>query len=773
MEVDSRATIALVGNPNCGKTTLFNLLTGMQQSVGNWPGVTVERHAGVARLDVQTRVAVIDLPGIYSLLGGGGEDQAVARHFLRDEAADLIVQVLDASNLERHLLLTAELLALRRPLLLVLNMVDEARDRGWQVDAAALAKRLGVTVVPMVARKGRGLRELRAGLLAALQHPPRASEPKGDDALQRAIAALAAEIGGERSHFLACQYLELPETVPPALQGAVQRVARQLQQAFAEDPADLLPAARFAWAAEIHAAVAQQAGAQGWRRRLTRHLDRWVLHDWLGVPIFLAVLYLIFVVSFSAGNVFLDLFDQASAAILMHGFGHVLLLSGAPDWVINSLAGGIGGGLNLVISFIPPIGLTFLFLAFLEDSGYMARAAYVMDRLMRRVGLPGNAFVPMVIGFGCNVPAILGARIIDDPRGRVLTVLMQPFMSCSARLTIYMAFAVVFFRGSGGQVVFLLYLTGILMALFTAWLLGKTALRGEARSFVMELPPYRLPSLRSVALQAWQRLKIFVLRVGKVIAAIGFVLFLLPGIGWTSQGLRATDIDHSLMAQGSRALAPIFAPMGISADNWPAVAGLVASAAAKEVVIGALNGIYQRQEGEICWRNIAIPIWARSCATPWTPSRKTSASSGVVLAIPSVLRTSTNAHRRLPTPGQAPRRWVLWRAALPPSLPSRTCCSCCCTCPVPAPWVPCGGRWAGAGCSFPLSTVWVWPGRSQPWCINLGPSRHIPNRVWPGAPALALPSCSCSLAYASMAANGDRPLGYSGKADAKSIVSDP
>lgn len=476
-------------------------------------------------------------------------------------------------------------------------MVDEARDRGWQVDAAALAKQLGVPVVPMVARKGRGLRELRAGLLAALQHPPRAWEPNGDDTVQRAIAALAAEIGGERSHFLACQYLELPETVPAALQGAVQRVARQLQQVFAEDPADLLPAARFAWAAEIHAAVAQQTGAQGWRRRLTRHLDRWVLHDWLGVPIFLAVLYLIFVVSFSAGNVFLDLFDQASAAILMHGFGHVLFLSGAPDWVISSLAGGIGGGLNLVISFIPPIGLTFLFLAFLEDSRYMARAAYVMDRLMRRVGLPGNALVPMVIGFGCNVPAILGARIIDDPRGRVLTVLMQPFMSCSARLTIYMAFAVVFFRGSGGQVVFLLYLTGILMALFTAWLLGKTALRGEACSFVMELPPYRLPSLRSVALQAWQRLKIFVLRVGKVIAAIGFVLFLLPGIGWTSQGLRTTDIDHSLLAQGSRALAPIFAPMGISADNWPAVAGLVAGAAAKEVVIGTLNGIYQRQEG--------------------------------------------------------------------------------------------------------------------------------------------------------------------------------
>ncbi|MDD3759922.1 MAG: Fe(2+) transporter permease subunit FeoB [Acidithiobacillus sp.] len=588
--------IALVGNPNCGKTTVYNLLTGTHQTVGNWPGVTVERRSGSARLGNE-KIEVIDLPGIYSLLGGGGEDQAVARRFLRDEEVELIVQVLDASTLERQLLLTAELVELQRPLLLILNMVDEAEDRGLRVDAQALSLQLGVPVVPMVARKGKGLRELRMALRSALRSPSLPQRPAWPADLEAALHDFAAQIDGARGRFLAWQYLELPESTPQALLAARASAAQHLQADSAEDLADLLPAARFTWAARLAAQVIVSGGKAGWRQRLTRHLDRWILHDWLGVPIFLAVLYLVFVVSFSGGNVFLDFFDQASAALLMHGFGHLLLLSGAPDWVVSSLAGGIGGGLNLVISFIPPIGLTFLFLAFLEDSGYMARAAYVMDRLMRRVGLPGNALVPMVIGFGCNVPAIMGARIIDDPRGRVLTVLMQPFMSCSARLTIYMAFAVVFFRGNGGQVVFLLYLTGIVMALFTAWLLGKTALRGEARPFVMELPPYRLPSLRSVVLQAWQRLRIFILRVGKVIAAIGFILFLLPGIGWTSHGLRATDIDHSLLAQGSEALVPVFAPMGIERDNWPAVAGLVAGAAAKEVVIGTLNGIYQRQAG--------------------------------------------------------------------------------------------------------------------------------------------------------------------------------
>ncbi|WP_308388210.1 ferrous iron transport protein B [Acidithiobacillus sp. AMEEHan] len=594
---DGLPLIALVGNPNCGKTTAYNLLTGTQQSVGNWPGVTVEKREGVARLGAEKRIRVVDLPGVYSLLGGGGEDQSVARRFLQEGNADLIVQVLDASNLERHLLLTAELLDLGRPLLLVLNMMDEAANAGWKLDPKALERMLQIPVVSMVARKGRGLAELRQALTTALANPQPAQPIRWEEPTESILASLAQGFVAPAQRSQAWLALADRAQTPAALLSLRDGAAAQLEKNSGEDTADVFAGLHFDWAARTTALVAVRAAAAGWRNRLTQRLDHWVLHEFWGVPIFLAVLYLVFVVSFSGGNVFLDFFDQASAALLMHGFGHLLLQVGAPDWLVAALAGGLGGGLNLVISFIPPIGLTFLFLAFLEDSGYMARAAYVMDRLMRRFGLPGNALVPMVIGFGCNVPAIMGSRIIDDPRGRILTVLMQPFVSCSARLTIYMAFAVVFFRSNGGQVVFLLYLAGILMSLFTAWLLGNTALRGTARAFVLELPPYRLPNWRSVGLQAWQRLKVFLLRVGKVIAAIGFVLFLLPGIGWTQQGLRSTDIDHSLLAQGSRALAPLFAPMGIRPDNWPAVAGLVAGAAAKEIVIGTLNGIYQRQAG--------------------------------------------------------------------------------------------------------------------------------------------------------------------------------
>ena len=619
-----RGLVVLAGNPNCGKTTLFNLLTGAHQQVGNWPGVTVEQRSGTMTLAGQ-KISIIDLPGVYSLMGGGGEDQRVARDFLLDGPVDLIINIVDAANLERHLALTAELLETGRPMIMVMNMTDEAEARGWTLHCADLADALGIPVVPMVARQNQGREALRQTLDQALRVPPQGIAPNYPVVVEQTLATLANTLPGDnsaRKRFDALRLLDGDTPAPSAESEKVLAAAREpIAEAHHEQAADLIMDRRFSWAQEMAGLALQARGKVGIRQSLNDSLDRIVLNDWLGVPIFLLVLYRVFVVSFSGGNIFLDFFDQASAAILIHGVGHLLLLAGLPSGLISIIAGGIGGGLNLVISFIPPIALTFLFLAFLDDSGYMARAAYAMDRLMRRFGLPGSALVPMVIGFGCNVPAIMGSRIIEDPRGRILTVLMQPFMSCSARLTIYMAFAVVFFRSNGGQVVFALYVLGILVALLTAWLLGKTALRGETMPFVMELPPYRLPSYRSVLLQSWQRLKVFVLRVGKVIAVIGVVLFILPGIGWTAQGLRSTDMNHSLLAQGSKALVPIFAPMGIREDNWPAVSGLIAGAAAKEIVIGTLNGIYQRQNAADLMADYRHPdilgqLWAALLTIP-------------------------------------------------------------------------------------------------------------------------------------------------------------
>ena len=599
--------LALAGAPNCGKSTLFNLLTGARQSVGNWPGVTVERHSGSLRLP-SGKAQLVDLPGVHSLLGGGGEDQRVARDFLLDQQPDLVIHVLDASNLERHLALTAELLHAGCPLVVVLNMVDEARAAGFQADAEALRSRLGVPVVPMVARRGIGRDALLRTIDSLLQCD--AGTPRGGatvDAglapeLEQACAALAAALPGgtaQRRRLDALRMLEGHAPPPSAsLALALRRHTAALRERFGEHAADLLAAHRFDWACRSAEHTLRVTGTGALRRRLSEGLDRLVLHEWLGIPIFLGVLYLVFVLSFNAGKVFQEFFDKGSEALLVDGFGHLLLQSGLPSAWVGALAGGLGGGLHLVAAFIPPIALTFMLLALLDDSGYMVRAAYAMDRFMRRVGLPGHALVPMVIGFGCNVPAIMGSRIIDDARGRMLTALVQPFMSCSARLTIYMAFAAVFFREHGGQVVFALYTLGIACALLTAWLVGRTALPGSPSPFGVELPPYRLPTLRSVMLQSWHRLQVFIWRVGKVIAAIAVVLFLLPGVGWIDGGLRASDTEHSLLAQASRALVPLFRPMGLQPDNWPAVAGLVAGAAAKEIVIGTLNGIYQREDAQ-------------------------------------------------------------------------------------------------------------------------------------------------------------------------------
>ncbi|AEK56926.1 ferrous iron transport protein B [Acidithiobacillus caldus] len=585
--------IALVGNPNSGKTTLFNALTGAHQQVGNWPGVTVERREGRLRLD-SGELIVVDLPGVYSLLGGGGVDQDIARAYVQNAQLDGLVQVVDVGQLQRHLLLTHELLHLGRPLLLVLNMMDEARARSAVPDLDRLRQRLGgIAVLPMVARRGEGLAQLREALERDF---PQGGEPV--PALYPAeLAHTLAQLAAQTPTLAALDRLRILEGLAPPPTDAephARRAREEIRAKTGEDAADALAAARFAWAEDTARAVLPATTASA-KERWTQRLDRWILHPVTGVPIFLGVLYALLVASFNAGAIFQDFFEDGSKALLVHGLGHLLLDAGLPDWSVQALAGGFGGGVSIVLSFVPPIAFTFLFLAALEDSGYLARAAFVMDRFFRHLGLPGTAMVPMVIGFGCNVPAILATRTIEDPRARVIAALMQPFMSCSARLAVYLAFAAVFFRGYGGQVVFALYLTGILVAVLTAWLLRRGPLPGAERPLALELPPYRWPGLRSVALHAWHRLRVFVMRVGKVIAVLGAILLLLPGIGWVDGGLRSTDMEHSLLAQGSRTLTVVFAPMGIGTEQWPAVAGLVAGALVKEVVIGVMNGIYQRQ----------------------------------------------------------------------------------------------------------------------------------------------------------------------------------
>ncbi|AOV16304.1 ferrous iron transport protein B [Acidihalobacter aeolianus] len=598
--------IGLIGNPNCGKTTLFNALTGSRQKVGNWPGVTVERKEGAYEYEGQT-LQVVDLPGTYSLdaASSASLDEAIARDYALSGEADLIVNIVDASNLERNLYLTTQLLEMRVPVVLALNMWDAARELGVKIDVQGLAEGLGCPVVKMVAARGEGIDDLKAAILAQLDaEKHRGAEIEYAPLVENALSDIepllqpAADDHRVEARWLGVKLLEgdvlARSWVPTIALDAMEEHQRRIEEHLGE-PADVFIAdARYTFVHTLLASVMRREGVA--RRSTSDRVDRVVLNRYLGIPVFLLVMYLLFVISFNGGNIFLDFFDGASHAIFVDGVARTLESLHSPGWLVSLLAYSLGGSIQLVSTFIAPIGMTFLFLSILEDSGYMARAAFVMDRFMRRIGLPGKAFVPMIVGFGCNVPAVMATRTLEEPRERLVAALMQPFMSCSARLTVYMAFVAVFFREHGGQLVFALYILGIAVAIFTAFILKRTALRGEASPFVMELPAYRLPTLRGMLRNTWDRLSVFLLRVGKVIIIASMIVTALASISPHGRGLGDHEVGESVLAEIGRGVTPVFAPMGISEENWPATVGLLSGVVVKEIVMGTLNGVYGKYD---------------------------------------------------------------------------------------------------------------------------------------------------------------------------------
>ena len=528
------AVVALVGNPNCGKTTVFNRLTGGRQRVGNWPGVTVEHKTG--NYDHGDRqIEVVDLPGTYSLGDGGTDaiDERIARDYLKRGEADVVVNVVDASSVARGLYLTTQLKELGAPVVVALNMTDVARRNGISVDAAALSGALGCTVVPLVASRGKGIAELKDGIMDAVLEAP---VPRGE----RTGSAHADDLA---------RYRDID-----ALVEGVVRVASV-------------------------------------RRTLTDMVDAVVLNRFLAFPIFLGVIYLMFMFTINVGSAFIDFFDVAGNAIFVEGPRAIYALLGFPEWLAAFLADGVGGGIQLVGTFVPVIGCMFLALAVIEDSGYMARIAFVLDGLMQRVGLPGKSFVPLIVGFGCNVPAVMATRSLEREPDRILTTIMAPYMSCGARLTVYALFAAAFFPHNGQNVVFGLYLIGIGIAILSALAVRKHLLKHEVSHLAIELPSYHFPTIRGVLIHTWQRLKGFVLRAGKAIVAVVIVLNIVSSVG-TDGSFGHRDKDTSALAAIGRTITPVLHPMGIDDDNWPATVGIFAGIFAKEVVVGTLDALY-------------------------------------------------------------------------------------------------------------------------------------------------------------------------------------
>ncbi len=544
--------IALVGNPNSGKTTLFNDLTGTRQRVGNWPGVTVERKTGNFRHG-DSQVDVVDLPGTYSLETiGEAIDEEIARTFIVEQAdeIDVLVNVVDASSLARGLYLTLEVLESGLPVVVALNMMDVADAHGLHIDAFSLSQTLGCPVVPIVASRGEGVGSLKDAVMAA----------------------------------------EKPTVSAPS---------------FAT------PADRYRFIDEMLEKAIRSSGV---RRTVTDRIDTLVLNRFLAFPIFLVVMYLMFMFSINVGSAFIDLFDGLGAVLFVEGPRQLLSGIGLPGWLVAFIADGIGGGVQLVGTFIPVIGALFLALSFLEDSGYMGRVAFIVDRLLRSLGLPGKSFVPLIVGFGCNVPAVMATRTLDNEPDRILTTLMAPYMSCGARLTVYALFAAAFFPTGGQNVVFALYLIGIVAAVFSAFLVRRYLIEAPESQFVLELPAYHMPTLKGLLLQTWQRLKGFVVRAGKAIVAVVIVLNMVSTIG-TDGSIGNQDSENSVLSAIGKTITPAFAPIGIREDNWQATVGIFTGIFAKEVVVGTLDALYS-PEGEEESQTLGEQVTAAFASVP-------------------------------------------------------------------------------------------------------------------------------------------------------------
>lgn len=590
-------TIGLVGNPNSGKTTLFNQLTGLNQRVGNWPGVTVECKSGQLTTK-KHEVTLVDLPGTYSLTTISPHtalDEQIACRYALSGRANLFLNVLNAAQLERNLYLTIQLLEMGVPLIVVLNMMDVAAAHGVLIDIPRLSTYLGFPVIPLIATRdpcGTALAEAIDDYVRCIPDL-RVIYPPIVEAEIVKLANLVPTQPGVEARWEALQALEgdlltQPQVDESNLGGLVAEARRYIGSQGEEDVALLIADARYQAITTLCDSVAKR---QDRRAGVAEHLDRVILHRWLGIPIFLAIMYSIFFLSINLGGSLQPFFDRSSEALFIHGtqwLGHHLDL---PDWLTLLLAQGIGGGLNTIIPLIPPLGLVFLFLSLLEDSGYMARAAFVMDRFMQTIGLPGKSFVPLIVGFGCNVPSIMGTRTLNTESERLLTIMIAPFMACGARMAIFVVFSATFFGRHGVLAVFSLYLLGVVVAILTAFVLKKTIIRGGATPFIMELPQYHLPHFRGLGVRIWHRLEDFVLRSGRIIILVNLLIGLLNNFSLTGQRVERGQPVSALCAVG-RWVTPVLRPIGVKEENWPATVGLITGAIAKEVVLGTLNTLY-------------------------------------------------------------------------------------------------------------------------------------------------------------------------------------
>jgi len=518
---------ALLGNPNVGKTTLFNLLTGSNQHVGNWPGVTVDKKEGF----IENKVRIVDLPGIYAMDTYSNEEK-VSKDFLLNGNVDLIINIVDASSLNRNLYLTMQLKEFNIPMVLVLNMVDAADAKGIAIDYNKLAKKLGVTIIPIIATKGNGIDKLTKLLTS------------GD---------FLRDFNDNNYHFQNKELHFVSE------KEAYEYIEQILKDCLIYSTKNSIP--------------------------ITEKLDKVFINKFLAYPILLAILFFIFQFTFSwVGQPLADLLDSGVNDWFVP---HVqTLLSGTSIWFQSLILNGIIGGVGSVIVFLPVILALFLCISFLEDSGYMARVAFIMDKIIRKMGLSGKAFIPLIIGFGCSVPAVMSTRTLESEKDRKLTALLVPLMSCNARLPVYLIFAGAFFKGYESIVVASLYVLGIIIAFLLGIIFKNTIFKKDDEPFIIELPEYKLPDAKSLAKHTWEKGKGFLKKAGTIIFSVSIIVWVLSNFNFSGM----SDINTSFMASIGRFISPIFIPLGFA--SWQNSVSLLTGIMAKEVVVGTMGVIY-------------------------------------------------------------------------------------------------------------------------------------------------------------------------------------
>ncbi len=588
--------LALVGNQNCGKTTLFNQLTGSNQHVGNFPGVTVEHKIGqvIGHKDYE----LVDLPGIYSIRPYSGEEK-VARDFIIDRKPDAIINIVDATNIERNLYLTLQLIEMGKPMVLALNMMDELLGNHGSVDVAKLSERLGIPVVPIAAAKNDGVDELMRVVAetAEKRHKPRRTDFCSAGPVHRCIHTVShvvedhADKIGVPSRFAATRAIEDDQEIISSLKLSdnelelIGHAVLEMENEGGLDRNAALAEMRYSFIESVCADCVVKAQESREMLRSVK-IDKILTHKYLAIPAFIAIMAFIFWMTF-------DVIGQRLSDLLALGIDELTQIVDAAltayglNPVVQSLViDGIFAGVGSMLSFLPIIVVLFFFLAILEDTGYMSRVAFVMDKLLRRIGLSGRSFVPMLIGFGCSVPAIMATRTLSSERDRKMTMLLVPFMSCSAKIPIYSVFTAAFFPGHGALVMTSLYVFGMIVGIIAAKILSKTAFTGKPVPFVMELPNYRMPSLKSVLLLMWEKAWDFIRRAFTVIFAATIVIWFLQTFDVRLNVVPQGSTD-SLLAIIGTWLAPIFAPLGFG--DWRVATALVTGLMAKEAVISTLG----------------------------------------------------------------------------------------------------------------------------------------------------------------------------------------